>query len=108
MDNDRWQSNVNLQDGGTITWPDGHSVEIPPHSNRAYGTIWRNAAFIETLVYTERQPGVVESDRIHLLVTAAGGDPDGWLMNIQDAREVIQALETAIAVAQVLGIPESG
>lgn len=81
-------------------------IEIPaPHSQRVYGELWQNGAFIEVLVYEQPQPGEDESDRIHLMITDCDGSRRGWLMNIEDAEAIIKGLRTGIARARVYGVP---
>ena len=96
---------VDLLRGGIIEYPDGHKVTIPPHSQRVFGSIWHNGAFIEVLFYEQTQPRQDASDRIHLLVTLANGKRNGWLMNVEDAIAIIRGLSVAITQAIEQDIP---
>ena len=91
--------------GGTITFPDGRTLDIIPHSQRVALAVWSNGAFVEVLFYEERQAGEDDSDRIHLLITSEGKKPRGWLMNVQDATAIIRGLSIAIDRAIDAGVP---
>lgn len=79
---------------------------IPSHSERVYGELWSNGAFIEVLVYSQPQPGYDGSDRIHLMVTDCDGKRRGWLMNIEDATAIVTGLQKGIEKVKECGIPE--
>lgn len=78
---------------------------ITQHSQRVYGEIWQNGAFIECLVYQAAQPDCDGNDRIHLLITDATGDRRGWLMNVEDAQAIIKCLERGIEKSNEYGVP---
>lgn len=80
-------------------------MAVPPHSQRVYGELWQNGAFIEVLCYEQPQPGEDESDRIHLMITDCDGKRRGWLMNIEDAGAIMKGLGLGIKKARVYGIP---
>lgn len=69
---------------------------LPPHSERVYAEVWQNGSVVETLVYTDPQPGEDFLDRIHLMVTDQSGVRQGWLMNEEDVLAIIRGLEVAI------------
>ena len=96
---------VDLIHGGTIEYPDGRTITLPPHSQRVFGSIWHNGAFIEVLFYEQPQPSQDASDRIHLLITPAKGKRRGWLMNVEDAIAIIRGLSVAITHAIEQGVP---
>lgn len=79
------------------------NLEIPPHSQRVYGELWQNGAFIEVLVYEQPQPGEDDGDRIHLMVTDCDGERRGWLMNVEDAAAIVKGLEIGMARARGYG-----
>jgi hypothetical protein len=100
---------IDIERGGEVKLGNGKRLKVKPHSNRVYLTYWlENGAVIESLVYTERQPDSVDSDRIHLFVKPGDGKRVGLLMNIEDADEIILALATAIVKAKSLGVPRNG
>jgi len=94
-----------IQNGGTIQFDDGTKIVIAPHSERVWIAVWHNGTTIETLCYSQPQEGNVESDRIHLVITPEGGERIGWLMNIEDAVNIITGLSRAIDKAIDYGIP---
>ena len=96
---------VDLIHGGTIEYPDGHTITLPPNSQRVFGSIWHNGGFIEVLFYEQPQPRQNVSDRIHLLITPAKGKRRGWLMNVEDAIAIIRGLSVAITQALEQDIP---
>lgn len=79
-------------------------MTIPEHSQRVYGELWQNGAFIEILVYEQPQPGEDENDRVHLMITDCDGNRRGWLMNIEDAQAIIKGLGQGIDRARAYGI----
>lgn len=82
------------------------NLEVPAHSQRVYGELWQNGAFIEVLVYEQPQPGEDVSDRIHLMITDCDGNRRGWLMNVEDATAIVKGLEIGMARARGYGVPE--
>lgn len=87
------------QAGGWIEYEDGTRIEVPPNAAREVLEVWGNGSMIELLYYPQPLPGEDESDCIQVIVTAAGGKPRGWLMNIEDANSLIHALSTGIRLA---------
>jgi hypothetical protein len=96
---------IDLKLGGTIELQPGRVIEIPPHSQRVFGELWGNGAFIEVLFYDEPQPDQDPSDRIHLLITQADGKRRGWLMNVEDANSIIGGLSVGIRCALEKRVP---
>ena len=92
-------------EGDLITFDDGTTLNVPPRSDRVFGTIWPNGAFIEVIVYQEPQPNEDPADRIHLMIHPEGQEQRGWIMTIEDALCIIQGLSTGIQEAIRLGIP---
>ena len=100
---------LDLHRGGKLKLHNGKTLKIKPHSERVFLVVWKgNGAMIETLCYSERQPGLVDSDRIHLRIRDSEGDRHGWQMNIEDAEHIIQGLANAVNKAEELGIPREG
>ena len=58
---------------------------------------WKNKAKIEVGFYKGRIKGEAYGDRIHLLITPADGKTRGWLMNVQDANDIIYGLSKGIS-----------
>ena len=96
---------IDVKLGGSIDFGEGRAIEIQPHSQRVFGEAWGNGAFVEVLFYDEDQPGADPSDRIHLMITPAGGARRGWLMNVEDARAIIAGLTIGIRRAVEADIP---
>jgi hypothetical protein len=103
------KNKLDLHRGGKLKLHNGKTLKVKPHSERVFICVWKgNGAMIETLCYSERQPGLVDSDRIHLKVRDGEGDKQGWMMNIEDAESIIQGLANAIQKAKGLGVPREG
>ena len=84
-------------------------IRIPAHSQRVHLAVWEgNGTWIEVLFYQDRQPDHIHSDRIQLIIHPADGKKRGWIMNIEDAVEIIQGLSTAINKALAANIPVRG
>jgi hypothetical protein len=67
---------------------------------------WSNKAWIEVYYYLEPIEGEHPSDRIHLYVKDADRElPRGWLMNVQDATDIIYGLSKAMCRAIEDNIP---
>jgi len=96
---------IDMQLGGTFRCDDGREVTVEPHSERIHLTHWSNGVIFEVLLYSERQEDCVDSDRIHLLITADNGERTGWLMNVEDASEIIEGLSRGINYAIQRGYP---
>ena len=64
-----------------------------------FTAIWKNGAKIEVVYYSRPLEGEAKNDCIQLLITPAEGETRGWLMNIQDANDIIYGLSKAISVA---------
>jgi hypothetical protein len=96
--------NADIRDGIAVDYGDGQKIEIPPHSERIYLEIWRNGC-MEVLFYSEPQPDVDVSDRIHLLIHGFGTGKRGLLMNVQDAIAMVHGLSTGIQRAIEAGVP---
>ena len=64
-----------------------------------FTAIWKNKAKIEFVYYPEPLKGEAESDCIHMLITPAKEKTRGWIMNIQDANDIIYGLSKTISVA---------
>lgn len=94
-----------VQQAITVKLDDGREITLEAHSQRVFGCIWANGAVAEVLFYDEPQPGHDVSDRIHLLITPAGGERRGWLMNIEEAVEVISGLTIGMRKAIETGVP---
>ena len=99
---------IDIRKGGTVNFGEGKVVVVEPHSERVWLEVWGNGTLIEVLCYSQPQIGNVESDRIHLLITPAGGERLGWLMNIEDALAIIGGLSRAASKAIDLDIPVKG
>ncbi len=100
---------IDLHKGGKLKCDNGNKIKVEPHSERVYLTVWKgNGAVIEVFSYSERQKGCVESDRIHLVISAAGKERRGWLMNIVDAECIVEGLIVAMREAGNRGVPRDG
>lgn len=95
---------MDLQSGGTIVLG-GNTIEVEPCKERIHGALWGNGALIEVLFHAEPLEGEDVSDRIQLLITPAGGKRRGWLMNVEDALEVVEGLHTGIKLAVENNVP---
>ena len=70
-----------------------------------FTSLWGNGATIQVVYYPEGLDGEALSDRLQLVVTPAGGQPRGWLMNVTDATDIIYGLSKGINRALEDGIP---
>lgn len=70
-----------------------------------FKSVWKNGATIRIVYYKNRQKGEVNSDRIHLLFKPEDANERGWIMNIQDAVDVIYGLSKACSWAIENEIP---
>jgi len=91
---------VDLKAGGEVA-----GRTIPAHSERIYLEAWQNGAMVEVLFYEEPPDPAEPSDRIHLVVTPADGESQGWLMNVEDAIGVIRGLSVAVQAAIEAEVP---
>lgn len=64
-----------------------------------FESIWKNGAKIEVGVYRKPVEGEDKSDIIHLFIKPAKSKARGWIMNIQDANDIIYGLSKAISYA---------
>ena len=64
-----------------------------------FTALWKNKAKIEFVYYPKPLKGEVESDCIHMLITPHGEKSRGWIMNIQDANDIIYGLSKTISIA---------
>lgn len=94
-----------IDKGGDIIFEDGRAIHVTPHSERIFGALWGNGAFLEFLVYSNPREGFDPSDRIHMLITAADSKPRGYMMNVEDAASIITGLSTAISAVIEGGYP---
>jgi hypothetical protein len=70
-----------------------------------FKAIWKNNAEINVVYYDEKLEGEDSSDRIHLLIKPAGGKETGFILNIQDATDIIYGLSKAMSVCIENKIP---
>lgn len=94
----------NIMDGLTIDFGDGHTLVVPPHSQRIYLEAWGNG-FLDVLFYQEPVEGEDESDRIHLMIHGFDGYADGWILNVEDAIAMIRGLSAGIQHAIAHDVP---
>ena len=100
---------IDLHRGGKVKCENGKVLKVKPHSERTYLALWRgNGAMIETLAYSKKVKGEVNSDRIHLIIRDGNGKKQGWLMNIEDAEHIIEGLICSIRLTGIRGVPRSG
>ncbi len=70
-----------------------------------FRAVWGNRAAIEVLYYDEPLAGEDPSDRLHLMLCPAGEQPRGWIMNAEDATDIIHGLAMGIAECIARGVP---
>ena len=69
-------------------------IDMVPRS--LFRAVWKNGAEIEVLFYDAPLENEDPSDRLHLMLRAEGEAPRGWLMNAEDATDIIHGLAMGI------------